>query len=324
MAGNCLPDWCLTVAATALWTLLIRCLWCFDAEVLQLIGQKPVKRPMTSRSLPSCQAHPTLCYRPVISPEHGVYVVLAVSFLIGAAAAQTWNLNTTLAVVCAFFGFQAEHPLGLHIKQRRSWKPRLLVWAGLYGGLAALTAGWLYWRQGLGMSPLLLIYAAALLALGIDAIAIYRRGQKSIANELITFGAVCLAAPLAYGATTGTITPTVWGLWALGSLYFSSSIFTVKLRKPHKGEPAAAPWRRAIAYHLLAPVLVAGLYGVGLLPPVPALAFSVVLVKFGAICLGRDWFRSARIGPVAALETTTAFLFGAIVMVALLPIHGGG
>ncbi len=86
-------------------------------------------------------------YHPTISPEHGVYVVLLVSFMVGAAAAQAWTWSTTLALLCAFCGFQAEHPLMLQIKQRKSWKPRFLVWSGVYGGLALIMAGYLYWRQ---------------------------------------------------------------------------------------------------------------------------------------------------------------------------------
>lgn len=79
-------------------------------------------------------------YFPTVSPEHGAYVVLTVSFLTGAAAAQQWTWATTLALLCAFCGFQAEHPLMLQIKQRRSWKPRFLLWAGVYGGIAMAIA----------------------------------------------------------------------------------------------------------------------------------------------------------------------------------------
>ena len=82
----------------------------------------------TSNTKPNTQ----VWYRLTFSPEHGVYVVLLVSFLIGAAAAQNWTLATTLALVCAFCGFQAEHPLVWQIKQRRSWKPRFLIWGGVY------------------------------------------------------------------------------------------------------------------------------------------------------------------------------------------------
>jgi len=33
------------------------------------------------------------------------------------------TLATTLALICAFCGFQAEHPLVMQLKQRRSLKP---------------------------------------------------------------------------------------------------------------------------------------------------------------------------------------------------------
>ena len=277
---------------------------------------------ITTHVVPAGKSSAIAWYRPVFSPEHGGYVVLAVSFLVGAAAAQAWTWATILALVCAFCGFQTEHPLVLQIKQRKSWKPRFLVWGGLYGGLAGLSALGLYGLQGWGWSPLLTIYGAATIALFIDAIAVFRRGQKSIINELITFAAVCLAAPLAYVATMGTLTPTVWGLWALCSLYFSSTIFTVKLRKPHKGEAPEARLQRAIAYHAIATLVIALLWSAGVLPVVPALAFTVVLLKFLGIWWQLPRFCQAPIGPVAALETTTAFLFGVITMVSLLPVHG--
>jgi hypothetical protein len=277
---------------------------------------------MTTHVAPAGKPAAPAWYRPVFSPEHGVYVVLAVSFLVGAAAAQAWTWATTLALVCAFCGFQAEHPLVLQIKQRKSWKPRFLVWGGLYGSLTGLSGLGLYGLQGWGWSPLLVIYGAAAIALLMDAIAVFRRGQKSILNELITFAAVCLAAPLAYVATTGTLTPMVWGLWALCSLYFSSTIFTVKLRKPHKGEAPEARLQRAIAYHAIATLVIALLWSTGVLPTVPALAFTVVLLKFLGIWWQLPRFCQAPIGPVAALETTTALLFGAIAMVSLLPVHG--
>ena len=172
-------------------------------------------------------------YRPTLSHEHGVYVVLLVSFLTGAALAQAWTLATTLALVCAFFGFQAEHPIVLQLKQRRSLKPRFLVWGGLYSAVSVAIAFWLYLS-----SPILLwLYLGAVAALIVDAVSIFHREQKSIFNELITFAAVCLSAPLAYAATTGTISATAIGLWVLNTLFFSSTIFTVKLRKTKTSSP---------------------------------------------------------------------------------------
>ncbi|HEY9671996.1 MAG TPA: YwiC-like family protein [Waterburya sp.] len=249
-------------------------------------------------------------YRPTLSHQHGVYVVLLVSFLTGAALAQAWTLSTTLALVCAFCGFQAEHPIVLQIKQRRSFKPRFLVWGGLYSAVSVAIAVWLY----LSFPVLLWLYSGAIAALVVDAVSVFHREQKSIFNEFITFAAVCLAAPLAYAATTGTLSATAMGLWVLNTLYFSSTIFTVKLRKPKTSSIIPG-----VVYHAIAILMIATLYYFGWLPLIAALAFGLALLKFGIIALNQEWYRTAKIQWVAMLETGTAFSCLIIVALSLLP-----
>ncbi|MGK7897916.1 MAG: YwiC-like family protein [Xenococcus sp. (in: cyanobacteria)] len=137
-----------------------------------------------------------------MSPEHGVYVMLIVSFLTGVAAAQQWTWSTTLVFICVFCGFQAEHPLVWQVKQRKTWKPRLLLWASIYGGLATAIAIWLLWQNS-AIFPLLLIYSIAIAALIFDLVSVRHRQQKSRLNELVTFAAVCLSAPIAYNEVIG-------------------------------------------------------------------------------------------------------------------------
>lgn len=255
-------------------------------------------------------------YRPIFSPEHGVYVMLLVSFLTGAAAAQQWNWATTLALICAFSGFQAEHPWMLQIKQRKSFKPRFWVWGCLYSGIAGAIALYLYWLQGNLLSPLLWIYLGAIAAFIIDAISVFYREQKSIFNELITFTAVCLSAPFAYIVTTGTISTTVLGLWLLNSLFFSSTIFTVKFRKDknHSITPSSV-------YHAIASLLITGLWFIGWLSTLTAVAFGVVLVKFAIILWQKNWYCTTQIKFVAMLETGTALLFLMIAALSVLPAY---
>jgi YwiC-like protein len=246
-------------------------------------------------------------YRPTVSHEHGVYVVLAVSFLTGAAAAYQWTWATTLALLCAFLGFQAEHPLVLQLKQRRSIKPRFLVWGGFYSGLSLAIALYLWLTQEQLASPLLGIYLGAIAAFGVDVISVLHREQKSAVNEFITFAAVCLSAPFAYIATTGTISLPLVGLWILNTLFFSSTIFTVKFRKIK----TSTLWPSAI-YHAIATVIIIGLYSMGLLSLLAALAFGIVLLKFCIIALFQTWYRTTEIKFVAMLETNAALLFLAI------------
>lgn len=233
----------------------------------------------TNNTQAAAKPNPQAWYRPTFSPEHGVYVVLLVSFLIGAAAAQMWTLATTLALARAFCGFQAEHPLVMQIKQRRSWKLRFLVWGGLYGFVSGAIALYLYLK-----SPVLLwVYAGAIAALIVDAFYVFRREQKSVVNELITFAAVCLATPFAYAATTSTISISAIGLWVLNTLYFSSTIFNVKLRKLKTSSIIPAT-----VYHVVATAIVFALYWLGWLSLVTALAFSLALIKFGIVTLNQQ------------------------------------
>jgi uncharacterized membrane protein YjjP (DUF1212 family) len=264
----------------------------------------------TASTTSSTQSRRAAWYRPTVSPEHGVYVVLIAAFLIGAAAAQRWTWHTSLALICAFPGFQAEHPLVVQLKQRRRWQPRMLLWGGLYASVSLSLAIYLYGQAAV----LLWIYLGAALALAVDGFSVLRRGQKSIANELITFAAVCLCTPLAYAATVGFLTPTVLALWGLNTLFFSSSIFTVKLRKPR----TRSVWP-GVGYHAIATLLIALLWYTGWLPTIPALAFGIVLLKFGFILLRRTWYQTTRIQQVAMLETITALIFLGVTAISLLP-----
>jgi hypothetical protein len=260
----------------------------------------------------SNKPNPQAWYRPMFSPEHGVYVMLLVSFVTGTAAAQSWQWSTTLALICAFCGFQAEHPLVLQIKQRRSIKPRFLVWGGLYASLALTIAIYL----AIDNSLLLWIYASAIVAFLVDAISVFYREQKSVFNELITFSAVCLSAPLAYVATTGTLSTTACGLWLLNTLFFSSAIFTVKFRKDktHSIVPG-------VVYHAIATLILVNLWFLGWLSLFTALAFSVALLKFVLILWQRQWYCTTKIQFVAMLETGFALGFLLLTALSVLPAH---
>jgi hypothetical protein len=202
--------------------------------------------------------------------------------------------------------------LTLQIKQRRSWKPRFIVWGSLYVGIALGIAVYLYLQ-----TPILLwLYLGAIAAFVIDAISVFYRQQKSLANELLTFAAVCLAAPFAYVAVTGTWTLSVLGLWLLNTLFFSSAIFTVKLRKPR-----TASLVPGLIYHAIATGIITGLWFIGWLAPITAIGFGVAPLKLGLVLTWQDWYRTTPIQNVAMLETTSALIFFLIVALSLLPAH---
>ncbi|MEL7038082.1 MAG: YwiC-like family protein [Cyanobacteria bacterium J06592_8] len=266
----------------------------------------PIQKPQRVR--PNLQAW----YRPTISPEQGILLILFGSVVTGSALAQHWTYSTTLALICAFFALQTEYPLILQIKQRRSWKPRFLVWTAIYGSIASAIAFILY----LQTPALLWIYLSGSIALVTDAAHVYYQKQKSVLNEFNGFMAICLAAPLAYTATAGHLSLSAAALWILNTLFFGSAVFTFKLRKK-KG----CSLKAGSIYHLVASMIIVLLYGLNCLSLVTALAFAVALLKFLLVCFRSEWYRTTRFHHVALFETRCALMYIAIAAISVLPAH---
>jgi hypothetical protein len=100
----------------------------------------------------------------------------------------------------------------------------------------------------------------------------------------------------------------------LNTLFFSSAIFTVKLRKSKT--PSAVPGG---VFHAIATLLILTLVYFALLTPLTAYAFGVALLKFGLILWQRDWYCTIKIQWVALLETSMALSFLVITALSLLP-----
>ncbi len=87
-----------------------------------------------------------------------------------------------------------------------------------------------------------------------DAIAVIKGKHKSRVNEIIGFAAICLAAPLAYGATTGSLSPEAMAMWILNTLFFSSAVYTIKLRRKK-----TAAFKPGVIYHGIATLIIISL-----------------------------------------------------------------
>ncbi|HEY9640753.1 MAG TPA: hypothetical protein V6C57_09730, partial [Coleofasciculaceae cyanobacterium] len=104
--------------------------------------------------------------------------------------------------------------------------------------------------------------------------------------------------------------------WFLNSLFFSSTIFTLKFRKDKQHAVTLS-----CVYHVISALLVIGLWFVGWLSPMTAFGFSVVLLKFGIIFWQKNWYCTTKIQFIALLETISASVFLAIVALSVLPAH---
>jgi hypothetical protein len=255
--------------------------------------------------------HPTKrWYQPTFSPEHGVLLVLVGALLTGASLAQAWTWQTSLACLAAFLGLQAEHPLTVQLKQRRSLKPRYLLWSALYGGGAIAIALWLTLQH----PSLMWVCLGGAIALLINVVAVYKRRQKVISTELLLFAAICLSTLFAYGTTANGMTVEAIGLWLMNTLFFSSAIFTIKLRKVK-----TSSLQGALIFHWGAIAMIALLYGFGWLKLWTALTFAIAFLKLAVIICLQDWYCNCRFEYIARFETYFALSYTALACLSVLP-----
>lgn len=249
-------------------------------------------------------------YQPTFSPEHGVLIVLFGALLTGASLAQAWTWQTSLACLAAFLGLQAEHPLTVQIKQRHSWKPRYLLWSGLYGSGAIALATWLTIQH----PCLLWVCGGGAIAMGVNVLAVLQHQQKAIHVEILMFAAICQSTLLAYGATTDGLDAKAIGLWVLNTLFFSSAVFTIKLRKVK-----TRSLKEGLLHHSGAIAGVVLLYSLGWLSLLTALTFAVAWLKLAVIIWRREWYCNCRFEYIARFETYFAQSYIALACLTVLP-----
>ncbi|WP_199194292.1 hypothetical protein [Pleurocapsa sp. CCALA 161] len=140
--------------------------------------------------------------------------------------------------------------------------------------------------------------------------------HKSRANEIIGFAAICLATPLAYGATTGNLSIEAMAMWVLNTLFFSSAVYTIKLRRKK-----TAAFRPGVIYHCIAALIIFSLYSFNCLSLVTALSFAIALLKLLTVFGFKDWYRKAKFHSIAIFETRFALVYIAIASISVLPAH---
>ena len=105
-------------------------------------------------------------------------------------------------------------------------------------------------------------------------------------------------------------------MWILNTLFFSSAVYTIKLRR--KKTAALKP---GVIYHCIATLIIISLYSLNYLSLVTALSFTVALIKLVAVLVFQNWYRQAKFHSIAIFETRFALLYIAIASLGVLPAH---
>jgi YwiC-like protein len=252
-------------------------------------------------------------WRPAIPPQHGAWAFLIVPVLIGFAIT-----GASLAGWLFLGAWISAHPVGyfggraLAVRARRGRWTRLarrearraIPWAvlvALLGMPLALTRPWLL-PAALGL--------AVLWAVGL--VVADRRGERSMANDLLLVAQAAAAVPLAVAVVAGPVA-------ALGSLagdtlvatllvcaYLTGSVLHVKSLLREAGNPTFR--RLDVAWHMVALACAA------LVDPWWILGFGPALARSVAMRPG------ARPGAIGGVEAIVSVL---VVVAGLLALPGG-
>jgi hypothetical protein len=218
-----------------------------------------------------------------IPKEHGVWAMLYVPLLLGAATAGVWSVRMVWLAVAATASLLAREA-ALAWWRARLWGRtpdnafRVLV---VYSA-SALAAG-----AGLMLPHKL--WGLALLGAAAGTLAAWharqaaRREERTIATEVLGIAGLTLTAPAAHYVALGRWELTALWLWVASAAYFTSSVFYVKLRVltayPKRPDELARIRRWCWIYHAALALAVGAAVALGGAPASVFLAYAPILSR---------------------------------------------
>jgi len=252
-----------------------------NPELILNAAATPPARPTPKRKIRSALRLPK---------EHGAWAMLYVPLVAGALVAASFNLRVVWLFFSTTFLFIARESLLAWWRGRHRGQPQpqafksLVIYALLAGlcGAPLILVYKLYWLMPMGAATAGLLFYNAEQAT--------RREDRTIAGEVMAILGLTLTAPSTYYVARGAWDATALWLWALCALYFTSSVFYVKLRvhwlNRRKQEQRRQSWWRCALYHtaLLAGLVIAGVSG----------NLSLLVLLAFAPVLGRSFWHLAK------------------------------
>jgi len=262
---------------------------------------KSIDRPNAARTADRPRRN-----RPSLPGEHGAYIVLLCSWLLGMLRAPGIDpIPTALSLVTPLALFLGLGPSRALLRNKRLGRrvssdsidlrwTIVLAGTGLLAGLALLAS----------RPDVLMLAIPAVLLGAIYLVAEYRRRSMTTLS-MIGFVALALTGPLARIAAAPNATTTeLLLLWLLPAAFYSASAYTVHIRLV--GAPGI---RRAVGFHLTVTAALVALASAGLVPLVAVVAMLVAVGKLVWIVLDLGRYRAMTLKRIGLLESAGSTIF---------------
>lgn len=240
---------------------------------------------------------------PVWSRQHGAYLSLITSWLIGtgiSANLSAWHGIGLIFLLCGInFGDIFQEWLKKKFKKLTAEK---MLWMTIYGILAAASGGVLYQFTMTFRVIMPLVALAGILYLAFSV----NRQHKSFFAELLVFSCFALSGLIAIDPLEKLQYEKVGELWLLMTVYFGATVLSVKARV---GKVA---WSELITYLIFTGLIIYWILGLHVI------AFAIgalVWIKVLPIGFALEWYQSLPIKAIGFAETGFCFLLAIIAII---------
>jgi hypothetical protein len=163
---------------------------------------------------------------PLWSRQHGAYITLITSWLTGVLLSSSFYLIHIVILIMLLSGFNFTEFMQDRFLRNSPPSPRKIFWTWAYFILALTSAACVLINVSEFKYLLPFIIIAGLFFLVLTKLKLH----KSIMSEFLTFAVISISGLIAFNPHDETAFADLFPLWLLMFLYFSSTIFLVKIR----------------------------------------------------------------------------------------------
>ncbi|MBS1807912.1 MAG: YwiC-like family protein [Acidobacteria bacterium] len=255
-------------------------------------------------------------FKPPVPHEHGAWAMLYAPLIIAVAVLGRYELSVWLFLLATTAIFLAHEPLAVLVKlnPKRPSSPQIFReskwWFAIYSALAiAATIPLLVNYQRWYLVPFGIVLTVLLTA---HIYLASKREERTIGGEFLGVISLTFTAPGAYYVAGGKLDWFCLLLWALNIVYFTSSIFYVKMRVSRfakKKDATTLTWQ-CVGYHVLLVAVIGFLIWQGWITMLAAVAFlPIVLRTIAGMKEEKGKLNLKRIGIAESIYTLVFVVF---------------
>lgn len=239
---------------------------------------------------------------PVWSRQHGAYISLITSWLVGALLSESMSRTHAVVVIFLLAGLNLGELVQEYLKKQFAVALRKKVWIIVYGFLAA-ASGFNLLKESITFSfvfPVLVAVSFVYIYLSL------KREHKHVLSELLAFASIALAGLIAFNPHQ---VPGIefLKLWILLFCYFGTSVFLVKARFDK------VSFKEALSYLVFCLLLTVSLIDISI-----ALISVLLLIiaKLLFVVLAIDWYKRLPIVTIGFMEFAYCFVLVTVLLIA--------